>query len=196
MLAPVDVWTIAHGFVGFLSGRIKIRRLLIYPIPILWEIYQLYFHYQPQGEGLNFVWLNSVFDISTFLVLYEVANWHNLKHYQMEPCRRLTDDAKGIMAYILITLGIAWLFWDDIFRLKLAARMPSPQVPLLFGALSPAIASFIVRTWVSRRRPARSASSWITREQRFYYSVFGVLPSAIIYIIMLCVTTFGHVVPW
>ena len=196
MLTPIDGWTLAHGLVGFFSGRINIRRFLLYPTPILWEVYQLYFHYQPQGEGLKYMLLNSVFDVLTFLLLYEIANWHNLKHYQMEPCRKLTDDAKGIMAYILITLGTAWLFWDDIFRLRLVARMPNPQVPLLFGALSPAVASFIVRTWISRRRPAKSVSSWITHEQRFYYSVFGVLPSAIIYLVMLYVITFGHVVPW
>ncbi len=194
MLNPVDAWTIAHGLVGFFLGRIKIRRLLLYPTPILWEVYQLYFHYQPLGQGLEDVWLNSVFDVLAFLLLYEIANWHILKNYQMEPCRKLTDNAKGIMVYILITLGIAWLFWDDIFRLRLAARMPNPQVPLLLGALSPAVASFIVRTWISRRRPAESVSSWITRELWFYYFVFGVLPSSIIYLAMLCIITFGHVV--
>ena len=196
MLAPVDGWTLAHGLAGFFSGKIKITRLFIYPLPFLWEIYQLFFHYHPQGEGLDYVWVNSAVDVLIFLGLYEITGRFNWKHHRTELYHSMPDDVKGIIAYVLITPVTAWLFWDDLLRLKLGTMMPVAQLPLLCGALSPVMASFIVKRWINQERPARSALSWIARKPGFYYWIFGILPSAAVYLVLLSLTTFWHLVPW
>ncbi len=193
MITPIDGWTLAHGLFGFLSGSIKLRRLWLYPVPIVWEVYQLFFHYQPHGESFKCVWLNSVCDIVVFPILYETARWQNLNFGNIRLFHKLSNEGKAILAYILLTLIITWLFWDDIFRLHLAARMPSSQLPLLFGALSPCIALFITRTWFKYGSAGDIALSWITREKLFYYTALGMLPSVIIYLAAICVTIFWHI---
>jgi hypothetical protein len=192
MLAPIDGWTLAHGLAGFFAGKIKIRRIFLYPVPFLWEIYQLFFHYGPRGESLEYVWLNSVFDVLVFLVMYEISNRLGRKHYQMKLPREIFIDAKGICAYFLITSGMAWLFWDDIFRLKLGALMPIVQLPLLFGAFSPFLAWFIVRRWIGLERNELAASAGVNYKRRFNYWIFGILPSVMVYSILLSLTFFWH----
>ena len=70
---PFDLFTLAHGSVGFLFGKIKLDRWLCYSLSIGWEIYQLYFHYKPQGFEVKDVWLDSVIDILAYVFCYEVA---------------------------------------------------------------------------------------------------------------------------
>jgi hypothetical protein len=147
MIIPIDGWTLVHGLIGFFSERIKIRRIWLYPLPFIWEVYQYFFHYQPLGKWLEDVWLNSIFDIAIFLLFYELARWYNLNFDNIWLFQKLTNEVKATMVYILVSLGLTWLFWDDIFRLKLAGHMSNPQIPLLFGALSPFMASLIIRKW-------------------------------------------------
>jgi len=66
-------FTLAHGFVGFLFGKIKLEKWLCYSIAIGWEIFQLYFQHKPQGFELEDVWLDSTIDILAFAVCYEFA---------------------------------------------------------------------------------------------------------------------------
>jgi hypothetical protein len=186
MLNPIDGWTIAHGLVGFFLGRIKFNRLLFYPVPTGWEIYQLYFHYQPQGHYLAHVWLNSLCDILACILCYEVAarSPFNIERYPL--WRRVSNKTKAIVAYVLITLSVTWVFYDDIFRGELSARMPMAQVPLVLGALSPAIASFVVRMWVKRDIFHFAGLLRISGKQLSPYLLTGVLPSvAILFIVFL-----------
>jgi len=150
MLNPFDGWTIAHGFIGFFLGTIRINRCIFYPIPFTWEVYQLYFHYQPQGYNLEYVWLNSLVDILTCILCYEISRIYPVK-YDMHPFWLKTSvKAKRFIAYSIVAFGITWLFWDDIFRIGLIEQIPLPQIPLLLGLISPAIAVFVVRTWIVR----------------------------------------------
>ena len=73
MNEPFDFFTLAHGVAGFLFGKLKLNRWLCYSVAIGWEIFQLYFHYKPQGSGLEDVWVNSMIDILAFLVCYEAT---------------------------------------------------------------------------------------------------------------------------
>jgi hypothetical protein len=57
MIIPLDGWTLVHGLIGFFSGRIKIKRLCLFPVPLIWEVYQLFFHYEPLGT-LNLSLIN------------------------------------------------------------------------------------------------------------------------------------------
>ena len=150
MLNPFDGWTIVHGIVGFLSGTIRINRWIFYPFPFGWEVYQLYFHYQPQGYDLDFVWLNSLVDILVCVMCYEISVRYQVKYDISFYLLKVSSQTKIVITYSLISSGITWLFWDDLFRTGLSEQIPLPQIPLLLGLISPAIAAFIVRTWIIR----------------------------------------------
>lgn len=150
MLNPFDGWTIAHGVVGFFLGTIRINRWVFYPFPFVWEIYQLYFHYQPRSYDLEYVWLNSLVDILICVFCYEISRKSQVKYYIYPYWLKVSLKTNRLITYSLITSGIVWLFWDDIFRTGLSEQIPLPQIPLLLGLISPAIAAFIVRTWIIR----------------------------------------------
>ena len=71
--APFDFFTLAHGFVGFVFGKLKLNRWLCYAIAIGWEIFQFYFQHKPKGFILENIWLDSVVDIISLVVCYEVT---------------------------------------------------------------------------------------------------------------------------
>ena len=150
MLNPFDGWTIAHGVVGFFLGTIRINRWVFYPFPFVWEVYQLYFHYQPRSYALEYVWLNSLVDILICVFCYEISRKSQVKYYIYPYWLKVSLKTNRLITYSLITSGIAWLFWDDIFRIGLSEQIPLPQIPLLLGLISPAIAASIVRTWIVR----------------------------------------------
>jgi hypothetical protein len=150
MLNPLDGWTIPHGIVGFLSGKIGINRWVFYPFSFGWEVYQLYFHYQPQGHDLEYVWINSMVDIIACVLGYEISRIHQVRYDLYPYWFKVSLKANGFVAYSLISFGITWLFWDDIFRIGPSEQIPLPQIPILLGLISPAIAAFIVRTWIIR----------------------------------------------
>ena len=150
MLHPFDGWTIVHGIVGFLLGTIRINRWIFYPFTLGWEAYQLYFHYQPQGYALEYVWLNSLVDILVSIMCCEISIRHQVKYDILLHWLKVSVQTKKLIAYSFFTSGIAWLFWDDLFRIGLSEQIPLPQIPLLLGLISPAIAAFIVRTWIIR----------------------------------------------
>ena len=150
MLNPFDGWTIAHGVVGFFLGTIRINRWVFYPFPFVWEVYQLYFHYQPRSYALEYVWLNSLVDILICVFCYEISRKSQVKYYIYPYWLKVSLKTNRLITYSLITSGIVWLFWDDIFRTGLSEQIPLPQIPLLLGLISPAIAAFIVRTWIIR----------------------------------------------
>ncbi len=192
MLSPVDGWTLIHGISGFFIGRIKVERLPAYTMTVVWEVYQLYFHYQPQDEGLGCVWLNSIVDILVFVMSYEIAVRHSLGYDRSKLWQMLSDNTKALLTYLLITGVTAWLFWDDIFRLRLAAWMPSSQIALLLGACSPVIASFLMSRWIGYGRYMNSQSSWTLHERLLYYFAFGLLPSVTVYGFMKQVIVIPH----
>jgi hypothetical protein len=186
MLTPVDGWTIVHSVVGFFLGRIKFNRLLFYPVPIGWEIYQLYFHYQPQGYYLGYVWLNSLSDILFCSICYEVALRYSFIYDRSPLWLRISRNTKAVTAYVLIACSVTWAFWDDIIRRGLSKQVPSTLVPLMIGAISPAISSFVVSLWIkweafSRVRSARTSS------KLYYYLFAGFLPSAVIFLVIVWV---------
>ncbi len=86
MNEPYDFFTLAHGFVGFLFGKLKLNRWLCYSIAIGWEIFELYFQYKPQGFGVEHIWLNSLIDIIAFVVCYEgTVNFRYLRRHPRYP---------------------------------------------------------------------------------------------------------------
>ena len=57
---------------------------------------------------------------------------------------------KGVVAYLLLSFGIAWTLWEMAIRLGISPGSPLFQLAILPGAFAPAIAALIVRAWVTR----------------------------------------------
>ncbi len=57
---------------------------------------------------------------------------------------------KGVLAYLGLSFGLAWLLWEAVFRLGLGPGNPLFQLAILPGAFAPAVAALIVRAWVTR----------------------------------------------
>jgi len=57
------------------------------------------------------------------------------------------DRTRGILAYLAISFGLAWALWTP--PLLFAAGDPLFQFAILPGAFAPAVASFVVRRWVT-----------------------------------------------
>ena len=190
MLTPFDGWTVAHALAGFFSGRFNFGRRLFYPIPIVWEIYQLYFHYQPQGHYMGVVWLNSLSDILVCVICYELAVTRSFGYQRCPQWLRINIKIKAAAAYVLIALAGTWVFWDDVFRLGLSAGMPSARVPLVLGAFSPAIASFAVWMWIRRGASHISGLPRLTTKPLPYFLLTCLLPSVVILVIIILIRGF------
>ncbi len=153
MLHPLDGFTLAHGFMGLFLARIRLHRYLFYPIPIIWEIYQYFFHYQPQDYTLGDIWLNSLVDILVCVCCYEASSKYLIKYNKYPLGFKINNNYKMIIAYIVITFGITWLFWDDLIRGKFVEDIPMVQIPLILGSLSPLFAAFIVHKYLINTEP-------------------------------------------
>ncbi len=57
------------------------------------------------------------------------------------------DRTRGILAYLAISFGLAWALWTP--PLLFATGDPLFQFAILPGAFAPAVASFVVRRWVT-----------------------------------------------
>ena len=57
---------------------------------------------------------------------------------------------KGIVVYLLIAFGLAWIPWEIIIRHGISVRTPMFQFAALPSAFAPAFAAFVVRKWITR----------------------------------------------
>jgi membrane protease YdiL (CAAX protease family) len=102
----------------------------------------------------------------------------------------MSQDTKGILAYILIAFFMAWALWEIPIRLGLAANSPFFQYVALPGAFSPAIAGIIVRKWVTREGFGDAGLRVNLRKWR-YYLVGWLLPLFVSTIIIFLAVAFG-----
>ncbi|MCJ7513436.1 MAG: CPBP family intramembrane metalloprotease [Anaerolineales bacterium] len=58
--------------------------------------------------------------------------------------------SKGVVAYLVLSFGLAWGLWEAAFRLGLSPADPLFQLAILPGAFAPAVAALIVRAGVTR----------------------------------------------
>lgn len=61
----------------------------------------------------------------------------------------MTAHKKGVIWFLILSFGIAWLLWEIPLRLGLALGDPLFQVFLLPGSFAPAISAVIVRKWIT-----------------------------------------------
>jgi len=62
----------------------------------------------------------------------------------------MTTDKRGVLWFLILAFGIAWLFWEIPLRAGLALGDPMFQLFLLPGSFAPAIAAVVVRKWITR----------------------------------------------
>ena len=56
---------------------------------------------------------------------------------------------KGVLVYLLLAFGLAWVAWEIPHRLGISPWDPRFQLFALPGAFAPAVAAIIVRRWVT-----------------------------------------------
>jgi membrane protease YdiL (CAAX protease family) len=94
--------------------------------------------------------------------------------------------AKGVISYIVLAYGLAWILWEVPIRLLGA----SPRDPTLFqfvalpGAFAPAVAALIVRQWITREGFADSGLRPNLRKGWSYYLAGWLLPLPVLAVIV------------
>jgi hypothetical protein len=187
VISASDIWTPAHAIIGLFFGRIKYPRLLYYPIPFGWEIYQVYFHYQPMGYTFDQYWLNTLLDILAGLIGYEVVRLYWTQKFVHPLWLRFSTNAKALAAYIFVAAGITWLLWNEILLGEMAPKMPSTAFPLILGALSPIAAAFVIHYSIYKEGFTIKGWSRMFPRNWNYYLINGLFPSVITGLIIMAV---------
>ena len=94
---------------------------------------------------------------------------------------------KGIIAYLLIAFGLAWVGFETMYRSK---GIPLRTVALAASAFAPAIACFVVRKWVTREGFADAGLRLHLRKWPFYL-VAWLLPVAVVACVVILAPLFG-----
>ena len=97
---------------------------------------------------------------------------------------------KGIAAYLLISFGLAWLLWEIALVLGQPAHSPFFQLAVLPVTLSPAIAAFVVRKWITREGFADAGLNLILTRWRYYLAAW-LLPLLVVAIIIILAIALG-----
>ena len=108
------------------------------------------------------------------------------------PSRRLptNDQRKGIVAFLLIAFGLAWMVAEIVIRSGISVRSPMFQLAALPGAFAPAFAAFVLRKWVTREGFA-DAGLRLNLSKWRYYLVGWLLPVVVVGCIVVLAPLFG-----
>ncbi len=99
-------------------------------------------------------------------------------------------DKKGIVVYLLIAFGLAWLLWEIAMRIGPSVDSPLFQFAILPGALAPAVATIVVRKWITREGFGDAGLGLNLRRWR-YHLVGWALPLLVVLAIVLLAVTLG-----
>ncbi len=83
---------------------------------------------------------------------------------------------RGIVAYILIAFGLAWVLWIPAWLLHLPPTSPLFQGLFLAGACTPALGTIIVRRWITHEGFADAGLRLHLRSSWPYYLFAGFYP--------------------
>lgn len=97
---------------------------------------------------------------------------------------------KGIVVYLLIAFGLAWIPWEIVIRHGISVRTPMFQFAALPSAFAPAFAAFVVRKWVTREGFA-DAGLRLNLSQWRYYLVGWLLPLVVVGCIVVLAPLLG-----
>ena len=102
----------------------------------------------------------------------------------------MDSDKKGVIVYLLIAFGLAWLLWEIALRIGPSADSPLFQLAILPGAFAPAVATVVVRKWVTREGFGDAGLGLNLRQWR-YYLVGWSLPLLVVLAIVLLAVLLG-----
>ena len=102
----------------------------------------------------------------------------------------MDSDKKGVIVYLLIAFGLAWLLWEIALRIGPPADSPLFQLAILPGAFAPAVATVVVRKWVTREGFGDAGLGLNLRQWR-YYLVGWSLPLLVVLAIVLLAVLLG-----
>jgi len=102
----------------------------------------------------------------------------------------MNDKTRGILIYLLIAFGMAWVLWEIPWRLGLSPRNPFFQLAALPGAFAPAVATVVVRKWVTREGFEDAGLRLNLRKWR-YYLVAWLLPLPVTAVIVALAVALG-----
>jgi membrane protease YdiL (CAAX protease family) len=105
----------------------------------------------------------------------------------------MSNKIKGVVVYLALAFGIAWILWAVLWRLGLSPRDPLFQVALLPGGFAPAVAALIVRRWVTREGFADAGLKLGLRNWRAYLVAWlSPLAVATLIVVLAAVTGIGR----
>jgi membrane protease YdiL (CAAX protease family) len=90
----------------------------------------------------------------------------------------MRNTTKGVISFLLLVFGIAWISWEIPIRLGVSPKNPLFQLVALPGGFAPAIAAFIVRQWITHEGFADAGLRPNLRKWR-YYLIAWLLPLAV-----------------
>lgn len=98
---------------------------------------------------------------------------------------------RGVVAYLLLSFGMAWTLWEAAFRLGLGPASPYFQLAILPGAFAPAVAALMVRAWVTHEGFGDAGWRPNLRRAWGYYLLAWFYPLAAVAIISVLATGLG-----
>jgi len=107
----------------------------------------------------------------------------------------MTSKTKGIVVYLSIAFGMAWILWEIPLQMGLTISNPLFQLVVLPGAFSPAVACLIVRKWVTREGFADAGLKLNLRKSWPYYLFAWLLPLLVIPVIVILTVALGIAQP-
>ena len=100
-----------------------------------------------------------------------------------------SGSAKGVVAYLILAFGIAWISWAFIPHAS-AAHPTLITLYVLPGAFAPAFATFVVRKWVTREGFGDAGLGLHLRNWR-YYLVGWFLPIPVLAFVVVAAVALG-----
>jgi hypothetical protein len=102
----------------------------------------------------------------------------------------MDNKTKGVVSYLLITFGMAWILWEIPLRLGVSTRSPLFQLAVLPGAFAPAVAAVIVRKWITHEGFA-DAGLHLNLRKWPYYLLAWLLPLLVTPVIVALAVALG-----
>jgi membrane protease YdiL (CAAX protease family) len=96
---------------------------------------------------------------------------------------------KGIIAFLGLTFGGAWILWEIPFRFGIEFDNPLFQIAAIPGAFAPAVAAVVVRKWITREGFGDAELRLNLKKWR-YYLVAWLLPLPVTAVIIGLAMTF------